>query len=29
MTPARTAERIRADHAKWGKVVKEAGIRAD
>jgi tripartite-type tricarboxylate transporter receptor subunit TctC len=29
MAPARTVERIRADHEKWGRVVKEAGIRAD
>jgi tripartite-type tricarboxylate transporter receptor subunit TctC len=27
--PARTVERIRNDYAKWGKVVKEANIRAD
>jgi tripartite-type tricarboxylate transporter receptor subunit TctC len=27
--PAQTIERIRNDYAKWGKVVKEANIRAD
>ena len=29
MTPAKTAERIRADYEKWGKVVREANIRAE
>lgn len=29
LTPGQTAERIAVDHAKWGRVVKEAGIRAD
>ncbi len=27
--PAKTVERIKADHAKWGRVVKEAGIKAE
>ena len=29
LPPAKTIERIRADHEKWGKVVKEANIRAE
>ncbi len=29
LTPAQTVERIKADFAKWGRVVKEANIRAD
>ena len=29
LVPARTVERIRADHAKWGKVVKEANIKSE
>ena len=29
LSPARTVERIRADHAKWGKVVKEANIKSE
>jgi tripartite-type tricarboxylate transporter receptor subunit TctC len=29
MTPAQTIERIKADHAKWGNVVKQAQIRAE
>jgi tripartite-type tricarboxylate transporter receptor subunit TctC len=29
LAPAQTVERIKADSAKWGRVVKEAGIRAD
>ena len=29
MTPAKTAERIRADYEKWGKVVRDANIRAE
>jgi tripartite-type tricarboxylate transporter receptor subunit TctC len=28
-TPAQTVERIRNDHGKWGRVVKDANIRAD
>ena len=28
-TPARTVERIKNDYAKWGRVVKDANIRAD
>jgi tripartite-type tricarboxylate transporter receptor subunit TctC len=28
-TPSQTVERVRNDYAKWGKVVKEANIRAD
>ncbi len=29
LSPAQTVERIRNDSAKWGRVVKEANIRAD
>src|SRR5262249_14964523 len=29
LTPAQTVARVAADHAKWGRVVKEANIRAD
>ena len=29
LTPAQTVERIKADSAKWGRVVKEANIKAD
>jgi tripartite-type tricarboxylate transporter receptor subunit TctC len=29
LTPAQTAARVATDHAKWGRVVKEANIRAD
>jgi tripartite-type tricarboxylate transporter receptor subunit TctC len=29
LTPAQTVEKIKADHAKWGRVVKEANIKAD
>ena len=29
MTPAQTVERIKADYAKWGRVVKEAQIKAE
>ena len=29
LPPARTVERIKADYAKWGRVVKDANIRAD
>ena len=29
LTPARTVDKIRADFAKWGRVVKEANIKAD
>ena len=29
LTPAQTMERIKADHVKWGGVVKEANIRAE
>ena len=29
MTPAKTAERIKADYEKWGKVVREANIRSE
>jgi tripartite-type tricarboxylate transporter receptor subunit TctC len=29
LAPARTIERIGADHEKWGRVVKEANIRAE
>ncbi len=29
LPPAKTVEKIRADHAKWGRVVKEANIRAE
>jgi tripartite-type tricarboxylate transporter receptor subunit TctC len=28
-SPAKTAERVKADYAKWGRVVKDANIRAD
>ena len=29
LPPAKTAEKIRSDYAKWGRVVKEANIRAE
>ena len=29
LSPAKTVERIKADHEKWGRVVKEANIRAE
>jgi tripartite-type tricarboxylate transporter receptor subunit TctC len=29
LTPAQTVDRIKADLAKWGRVVKEANIKAD
>jgi len=29
LTPAQTTEKIKADYAKWGRVVKEAGIKAE
>ena len=29
LSPARTIERIKADHEKWGRVVKDANIRAE
>jgi tripartite-type tricarboxylate transporter receptor subunit TctC len=29
LAPAQTVERIRNDAAKWGRVVREAGIKAD
>jgi tripartite-type tricarboxylate transporter receptor subunit TctC len=29
LSPAQTVEKIRVDSAKWGKVVKDAGIRAE
>ena len=29
LTPAQTAEKIKADYAKWGRVVKEANIKAE
>jgi hypothetical protein len=29
LTPAQTVARVAADHAKWGRVVKEANIRGD
>jgi tripartite-type tricarboxylate transporter receptor subunit TctC len=29
MTPAQTLEKIKNDHAKWGKVIKDANIKAD
>ena len=29
LTPAQTAEKIKADYTKWGRVVKEANIKAD
>jgi tripartite-type tricarboxylate transporter receptor subunit TctC len=29
LSPARTVEKIKADYEKWGKVVKEANVRAD
>jgi tripartite-type tricarboxylate transporter receptor subunit TctC len=29
LPPAKTIERIKADHEKWGRVVKEAGIKAE
>ena len=29
MTPAQTLEKVKADHAKWGKVIKDANIKAE
>jgi tripartite-type tricarboxylate transporter receptor subunit TctC len=29
LSPAQTVEKIKADNAKWGKVVKDANIRAE
>ena len=29
LTPAQTVDKIRADYAKWGKVVREANIKAE
>jgi tripartite-type tricarboxylate transporter receptor subunit TctC len=29
LSPAKTVERIKADYEKWGRVVKEANIRAE
>jgi tripartite-type tricarboxylate transporter receptor subunit TctC len=29
MTPAQTTEKVRADHAKWGKVIKDANIKPE
>ena len=29
LSPAKTAERIKADYEKWGRVVREANIRAE
>jgi tripartite-type tricarboxylate transporter receptor subunit TctC len=29
MTPAQTLEKVKSDHAKWGKVIKEANIKVD
>ena len=29
LSPAQTVEKIKADHVKWGKVVKDANIKAD
>jgi tripartite-type tricarboxylate transporter receptor subunit TctC len=29
MTPAQTLDKIKSDHAKWGKVIKDANIKAD
>jgi len=29
LTPAQTVEKVRADYAKWGRVVKEANIKAE
>jgi tripartite-type tricarboxylate transporter receptor subunit TctC len=29
MTPEQTVERIKADYVKWGRVVKEAQIKAE
>lgn len=29
LTPAQTVEKVKTDYAKWGKVVKEAGIKAE
>lgn len=28
-TPEQTAEFLRTEHARWGKLIKDAGIRAD
>mgnify|MGYP000567736565 CR=1 FL=1 len=29
LSPAQTVEKVKADFAKWGKVIKDTGIRAD
>ncbi|MBL8384145.1 MAG: tripartite tricarboxylate transporter substrate binding protein [Burkholderiales bacterium] len=29
LTPAQTTEKIRGDHAKWGRIIKDANIRAE
>jgi tripartite-type tricarboxylate transporter receptor subunit TctC len=29
LTPAQTVEKIKSDHAKWGKVIKDANIKAE
>ncbi len=29
LTPAQTVEKIKSDYAKWGRVVKEANIKAE
>ena len=29
LNPAQTQDKLKADHAKWGKVIKDAGIKAE
>ena len=29
LSPAQTVEKIKSDHAKWGKVIKDANIKAE
>jgi tripartite-type tricarboxylate transporter receptor subunit TctC len=29
LTPAQTVEKVKSDYAKWGKVIKDANIKAD
>jgi tripartite-type tricarboxylate transporter receptor subunit TctC len=29
LTPAQTLEKVKSDYAKWGKVIKDANIKAD
>ena len=29
LNPAQTLDKLKSDHAKWGKVIRDAGIRAE